>query len=596
MQLTGGEVIVESLIHEKVPFMIGIPGHGNLGLVDAIIKRQDRIGFIQPRAENAAVYMADGHYRASGRPLAVFTSIGPGAINTAIGLATSYVDSTAVLALTGDAHTYMRGKGILQEIERKADSDFIRILEPVTKRAWLASEVAQLPSILRRAFIEMMNGRRGPVAIGLPMNVQADSADVEIPGPHPYQRGPVPDRGAIEEAARLILEAKRPVILAGGGVNGAEAWDELRRVAEFTSAAVVTTLQGKGCFPEDHPLAGWISGSKGTLCGLELTRKADVILAAGCRFADETACSYRHGSAFQIPPAKLIHIDIDEGEIGKNYPVEIGIVADLREALNELHQALSSGSKPRENLDYTREIADLRERWFKSIREWEDEKREPMMITSLLKEIRTAIARNAIVCSSSGNTQAQILQEFPFHEPRTNITTGGFSTMGFGFPAAIGARLAHPDRQVIAIVGDGDFLMTMAEMATAVQFGIPVVVVVANNCGWMSIKDLQMAAYGENRAFMTDFLDPGSGPPTPNLARVAEEFGAFGERITCSGEVRPALKRALASGRPALVEAMCSREHPYTGSPALGWWDVPVPTYLEERRRAYEAARAEERL
>lgn len=600
MRLTGGEIVAEYLIREGVPYIVGIPGHGCLGLVDAFLARQDRIRMLQVRQEMSAVHLADGYFRMAGRPLAVYTSIGPGAINTAVGVATAYVDSTAVLVLTGDTHTHMFGKGVLQEIERRHDSSFSRILDPITKRCWLATDAASLPSILHRAFNEMLTGRRGPVLISLPMDVQCDSVEVKLPDP--VQRRPAGrlagDAAEIERAAALLAQAQRPVILAGGGIAAGEAWEELREVAEWVGAAVVTTFQAKDVFPNDHSLYGWLTGSKGTACGIHLCTSADVLLAVGCRFADETASSYLPGRAFSIPPTRLVHIDIDGGEIGKNYPVEVGIVGDARSSLRALLACLQAAHSRRqyEGSAYYQEIQRVRQEWLDHVESWADDSREPMMISSLLKRIRRFLDRDAVVVSSSGNTQAQILQEFPFYEPRTHLTTGGFSTMGFSLPAALGAKLAKPDKQVVAIVGDGDFMMTMQELATAVQYNLPVVIVVANNSGWVSIKDLQMEVYGLDRAFSTDFLDGEGIPYSPNFAEVARAFGAYGERISRADEVEPALKRAFASGKPAVVEALVNREHPYTGSPAQGWWDVPVPTYLTERRAEYERLRAEERL
>ena len=600
MKLTGGQIIAETLIAEGVPYIVGIPGHGCIALADAFLDKRDKITMLQPRCENGAVYLADGYYRASGKPLAVFTSIGPGAINTAIGVATAYVDSSPVLVMTGDTHTHMMGKGVLQEIERRCDSAFSQILAPVTKRYWRATETGQLPNILWRAFNEMLTGRKGPALISLPMNVQADAADVELPAATAH-RGVdrmVGDAAAIERAAELLMSARRPAILAGGGINGSEAWPELQDLAEFVGAPVITTFQGKGCFPEDHELAGWLTGAKGTNCGVHLATHADVMLAVGCRFADETTSSYRPGSALSIPPTKLIHIDIDSGEIGKNYPVEEGIVGDAKATLAATIECLHANHEPPDyrSSDYFAEIQRVRAEWFDHVADWADDRKDPMMITCLLREIRSFLDRDAIVVSSSGNTQAQILQEFAFSLPRTNITTAGFSTMGWSFCAAIGAKLACPDKQVVAILGDGDYMMTMAELATAVQHDVPVVAVVANNVGWHSIRDLQLAAFGDDRDINVEFLDRSGQAYTPNFADVAKAFGAHGERITQSGQVKGALERAFASGKPAIVEAMCQREAPYTGSPAVGWWDVPIPTYLADRRAQYERERAEERI
>ncbi len=599
MKLTGGEIIREYLIKEKVPYFIGIPGHGCLGLVDAFKGKEDKIKILQVRHEQSAAHLADGYYRASGRPLAIFTSIGPGAINTAVGVATSYVDSTAMLVITGDTHTYMFGRGVLQEIERQHNSNFPRILEPIVKRYWQVNRVSQLPHVMQRAFNYMLTGRPGPVLIDLPMDVQSEASEVEIP--EPCRRNP---RGRmsgsseeIERAAGLLINAKRPVILAGGGVITSGAWNELKELAEFLGTAVITTMMGKGVFSEDHPLYAWHAGSKGTTCGNKLASSSDVLLAVGCRFADETACSYRKGVAFSIPPTRLIQIDLDPNEIGKNYPVEVGIVGDARETLRRTLQVLRANRKRKEhkNTSYFNEIQKLKKEWFASLKKFQNPNKVPMTISCFLKELREFLERDAFVVSSSGNAQAQIFQEFPFYEPKTFITSGGFSTMGFSLPAALGVKLACPERQVIAVLGDGDFMMTIQELATAVQYNIPVVTVVLNNVGWQSIKDLQIAVLGKNRVIATDFVRDNGDLYTPDFTTIAKGFGVYAKRIERPDEVKDALKKAFASGKPALIEVMVNRQQAYSGVVA-GWWDVPIPQYLTERRKKYERERAEERL
>ena len=599
MKLTGGEIVVEYLAKEKVPYAVGIPGHGCLGLVDALMKSKDRISVIQVRQEMSGVHLADGYYRITGKPLAVFTSIGPGAINTAIGLATAYVDSTAVLALTGDTHVHMFGRGVLQEIERTHSANFPRVLEPIVKRYWQAVSVEQLPHIMRRAFSQMLTGRPGPVLIDLPMDVQANSADVAIPEPggRKCSTRVKADPAAIEQAAGLLNAAKRPVILAGGGINTSGAWEELKTLAEYLGAAVVTTMMGKGCFPENHSLYGWHAGSKGTTVGNSLCSRADVLLAVGCRFADETTSSYRRGVSFSIPPTKLIHVDIDVGEIGKNYPVEVGIVGDAKSVLADLLDGVikSAPKRGRKKSEYLKEIQAQQRKWLSAVGKQQNAKRTPPTISRALKELREELPEEAIVACSSGNVQAQILQEFPFTQPKTLLTTGGFSTMGWALPAAMGAKLAKPDVPVVAAIGDGDFMMTMQELATAVQYDIPVVVFLVNNSGWLAIKDLQMAAYGEDHGYACDFEKDGK-PYSPDFKKVAEAFGCHAERAAKAEQIRPALRRALKSGKPALVEVTVNRKYPHSGSPAVGWWDVPIPTYLKDRRKEYEKARKEEAL
>jgi len=599
MKLTGGEIVVESLIRQGMPYAIAIPGHGCLALIDAFIGR-DRIRLLPCMQEMAGVHMADGFFRASGRPLAVITSIGPGAINTAIGAANAFVDSVPVLIITGSPHTHMRGKGLLQEIERTHDANFARILEPVVKRYWTVDSAERLPGIMARAWNSMMTGRRGPVLLDLPMDVQAAAADVRLPDlerklPSGRQPG---DPAAVSAAADLFSRAKRPVVLVGGGVRAAGAEAELRALAEAAGAAVVTTLMGKGSFPEDHPLAAWLGGSKGTTVGNWANRTADVILAVGCRFADETASSYKDGVTFAIPPTKLIQVDIDPTEIGKNYPAEIGIVGDAREILRALAAEVAARKKSADwrASPFVKELGRKREQWLRHVGKLQGSKRVPVTISAALAETRAALPADAIVVTSSGNVQAQLLQEFPFTRPGTCISAGGFSTMGFALPAAIGVALARPEATVAALVGDGDFMMTLQEMATATQLGVRLVVIVYDNSGWMAIRDLQMAAYGKDRAKGTDFLDPAGRPWSPDFRAAARAFGwaAFG--AAKPGEVAPAIRKALKAKVPALVRVTVNRQYPHSGSPAVGWWDVPIPAYLKERRARYEREKKGERL
>jgi len=603
---TGSEIITKYLIKENVPYVIGIPGHGCLALVDAFYKNRDKIKLIQPKQEMGGVHLAVGYYRVTKQPLCVFTSIGPGAINTAIGLADAYVDSMPVLVLTGDTHVHMRGKGVLQEIERRRDSDFPRILEPVVKRSWQVVAVEQLPSTIQRAFNQMLTGRPGPVHIDLPMDVQAAAIETEIP--EPKQRRPLGrvlgDLDSIKEAVELLKSAERPVMFLGGGIITSEAFEEVKELAERTGAAVVATMMGKDAFPNDHPLFCWASGSKGTSVGLKMTSEADVLLAVGCRFADESTSSYRHGISFTIPPTKLIHVDIDPNEIGKNYPTEVGIVGDAKSVLDQMIMELKNQNfdKDYENTEYFKEIQEEKKKWFNFLEEYRDDTMVPVMISTVLQEVREFLDRDAIVVSSSGNVQAQMLQEFPFYEPKTCLTAGGFSTMGYSVPAAIGAKLGavdigQPERQVAALVGDGDLMMTISELSVAVQLGLKnIFFIVVNNHGWIAIKDLQQSAFGEERGYGTAFSDNKGETYSPDFAKIGEGFGCYAERVSKKEEIRPALDRAKTSGKPALIEIKVQREFPYTGSPAIGWWDVPIPEYLTEKRKLYEEEKTEEKL
>lgn len=603
MQLTGAQIIAHSLVKAGVPYALGIPGHGCWCLTDAFLDVRDQLATLMVMHEQSAVHVADGYFRATGRPLAAFTSIGPGSTNTVIGMATAFVDSSAVLLMTGSTHTYMRGHAVMQELDRAQASNNLRIFEPVSKRQYLAVSAQGLPHIMHRAFNAMLSGRPGPVHLDLPMDVQAEAADVDLP-PDDQSGGfdrrvpaarPRPDADLTQRAARLLYGARRPVIVAGGGVILSDAAKELVALAEYLGAPIVTTWQGKGAIPEDHPLNAWGVGTQASHCGNQLASTADVLLAAGCRFVDWTSSSFRQGVTYSIPPTKLIHLDIDPGEIGKNYPAEIGLVADAKAGLADLLDAARQVGKAKDysSSSYFAEIQAKKADWDRVLGANRDSDATPVTQARVMKELRAALDRDAIVTSGAGHVQGVVRQAFPVYEPRTHITSGGFSTMGFTVPAAIGAQLAHPGRQVVGCAGDGDFMQTMQEMAVAAMVDLPVLFVVLNNSGFISIKGGQMHNFG--RTTVVDFQKKDGGLYTPNLCEAARAFGLYSERIHAPGEVQPAVKRALATKGPALIEVMVDREVERGVTPT-GWWDMPVPEYLPDRRAVYEKERGEEAI
>jgi len=597
MMLTGGQVVMKALEREKVPYILGIPGHGCLSLFDAIKEADEngKIKYIQVKHEQVAVHIADGYFRVSGKPLAAFTSIGPGALNTAIGMGTAYVDSTSVILLTGDTHVHMKGVGVLQEIERAQDSNFIRALEPLAKRIWRVESVQQLPRLMNRAFNQMLTGRTGPVVLSLPMDVQADEVDVNLHASDNRRTDskPAGEKNAIEKAVDLMKDSRRPVILLGGAALRARIPEKLVELAELWGAAVITTMAGKSAFPETHPLYGFHTGSKGTPIGIALTSKADVVLALGTRFADETTCSYKDGAAFCFPKTKLIHVDIDAAEIGKNYSCDVGIIGDLTLVVDQLieeYKTKAGTVKDFQHNDYTKEIHALKEDWTKVLETKRAASLDKITISQLLGKMNEHLPEDTIIATSSGNTQAQLFQEYCYKKPLTNLTTGGFSTMGWALPAAIGAKLAKPGTPVIAFMGDGDFMMIMQELSTMAQYNIPVVVVLVNNCGWMAIKDLQHDVFGDAGTFGNDFLRNGESY-SPDFKTIAESFGIYAQKISQADEVKQALANAFSSHKPALIEVDTYREYPYSGGKAYGWWDVPIPATREEKRKAYLKAK-----
>ncbi len=601
MRMTGGQIVAEYLIREGMPMLFGVSGHGITALLDAFVDRRDDIAVIQAIHEQGAAHMADAYYRVAAKPCGVFTSIGPGAVNTAMGVACAYIDSMPLLLITGSVHTYMRGRGVLQELERTHWANFPRMMEPIVKRWWQPSRVDQLPNVLHLAFNVMLEGRRGPAHIDIPMDVQAEFAEIDaLPDPvtrRPRGR-PHGDPGAVDEAAKLLLNAGRPLILAGGGVISSGGESALRQLAEFLGAPVTVTWMGKGAIAEDHELYAWPCGDLGSISGNTLAREADVVLAVGCRFTDRTASSFRRGVTFNIPPTKLIHIDLDPYEIGKNYPVEVGIVGDARATLEDLLLSLHELAAPCDyrSTPYFERIAALKARWDEALRPSRESDATPMTISRALIEARSVLERDGIVVTGAGNPQSQVFTEFPVYGSRQHITPGGFSAMGFEVPAAIGAKLAAPNRQVLAIVGDGSFLQTVQELAMAAQYDIPAVFLVLNNYGWECIKNLQTLQFGPDRVIATSFKKNDGTPFSANLAQVAEGFGCYAERVEHPAQLADALRRAFASGRPAVVEALCSRQLPESGLTTTGWWDVTVPAYHDEKRAQYEAARSEEAL
>ena len=593
--MTGGQIVVDHLVSEGVSHTFGIPGHGNTALLDAFVDRRADIALVPAMHEQGASHMADGFYRSSGKIAAVATSIGPGATNALTGVATAFADSMPQLLITGGVHTYMINRGVLQELDRPHGDNFPRMAEPAVKRWWQPSRLDQLPTILDQAFNVMLEGRRGPALINLPQDLQAECTVVDGGG---YQGRRTParafgDPSYIAKAVELLLSAKRPVILAGGGVIAAEASAQLVAIAEHIGAAVTTSFMGKGSIPEDHPLFAWACGDLGSIPGNACTREADVILAVGCRFSDRITSSYRPGVTFDIPRTKLIQVDIDGFEIGKNYPVEVGILGDAKAVLAAILAEMRDHEPPRDypnSAQFTR-LQALKAEWFEYLRPMREAGVSPMTASQVLWEARAALPRNAIVVTDSSNPQNQVFNEFPVYGPKQHITAGGFSGIGFALPAAIGAQLGAPNQPVVAVMGDGSFLQTGTELATAAMLGTPAIFLIINNGGWGAIRNLQLNMFGEDREIITHFKTPDGAPYSAQIADMARSLGVDSERVEDPREIAPAVKRALASGKPYLIEAICAIERPWSKMHPTGWWDITVPAYLGGLRAEYEKHR-----
>jgi acetolactate synthase-1/2/3 large subunit len=596
MQLTGGQMIVEYLIAEGVEYVFAIPGHGNTALLDAFVDYKDEISVLPAMHEQGAAHMADGYYRSSGKIAAAITSLGPGATNALTGLATAYADSIPFLLITGGVHTYMENRGILQEIDRPHSNNFPAMAAPVVKRWWQPSRLEQFPAMLHQAFNTMLEGRRGPVLLEIAQDLQAELGEWDPPEParHRASGRPSGSRADIARAAALLASAKRPLLLAGGGLIQAGATEPFVQIAEHLGAPVTTTFNGKGAIPEDHELYAWPCGDTGSISGNGMAKRADVILAVGCRFSDRVTSSYRAGVTFNVGTStKLVQIDVDGFEIGKNYPVDVGIVGDARSVLEDLLAELQQASSPADYRAsaYFAELQELKRHWAEHLRPMQTTDHLPMTLSRALAETRKVLPRNGIVVTDSSSPQAHTMNEFPVYEPKTHITDGCMQGIGFGIPAAFGVQLGAPQRPVLAVVGDGSFLMTGSELATAVMLGLPTVVLVFNNGGWGAIANLQQNLFGDGREMNTKFRVRATGERYyANIAEMAGALGCHAERVEDPAALGAALDRAFAAEGPAVVEALTEPELPWSAIHAVGEWDITVPAYLSGRE-SYVAQR-----
>jgi acetolactate synthase I/II/III large subunit len=601
MRLTVGQIIGKALKAYGAPYVTGLPGHGNWSMIDAFNDPVSKLRFIQVMHEQSAVHIADAHYRVTGQPIAACTSIGPGATNTIIGLATAHCDSTALLLITGSAATHMRGHGVMQELDRFASPDFPHVVAPVTKRAFDVIRADQVPFVLHRAWNAMTTGRPGPVHMEIPLDVQVETTDIEIAdlGKRLPVGKPRADAKAIEAAIELLLTARRPCIVVGGGAITANATPELTILVEKLGIPVVFTWNGKGALAEDNPMCAGTAGWPGTLPGNKTAANADVVMSLGCRFTDWSASSYRKGVTFSIPDAKLIQVDIDPREIGKNYPAEVGIVADCKLVLSDILAGISNeqARKAREaRASYLAGVTALKKEWEERLERRRSYSGIPTTMLRTLRELRKALPRHGIVTVGSGHPQSTTKQAFPVYEPRTHITSGSFSSMGFALPAAIGAKLAKPDAPVVCIIGDGDFMMCVQELAVCAMYDIPVVFLILNNSGYISIRDGQNNLMGRQIGSEFNYQNGDGRPYSVDFVTLAKSFGfEVAAKVQAADDIGSTIKRALDSNAPTLVEVPITRDDSVAAAEVVGWWDFPVlPTASDAVKADYKAGYAAE--
>jgi acetolactate synthase-1/2/3 large subunit len=578
--LDGGQVIVDYLIREKVPYAFGLCGHGNIQFIDALYERRDEIQTISVHHETVAGFMADCYYRVSGRPTATFTSCGPGSTNLPIALANSFLDSVPFLAVTGNIPTSQFNRGAFQELYRHYQADFPSMVRGCCKRVFQPTRGDMVALAVRQAWKTMVTGRPGPVVLDVPFDVFKEAAAEETPRPEEWNANISSRCGAdpegVRQAVDMLLAAERPVILVGQGVKYGGATADLVRLAERLQIPVACSASGLGAIPSDHPLSLGLVARNGLYHANGATREADVLLALGVRFDDRTSSSWLPGYSFTIPPTRLIHVDIDPDEIARNYPVALGLMADVR---TFLRQVLAKLDARKVDSDATAS----RRKWFATIDRyrtlWNEhvapgfkDDSSPINPQRAAHEIDRALPDDAILVSDIGIHHNWLLQYCRPRRPDSLIGCMGFGPMGFGVAGVLGAKLAAPDRPCVAVVGDGAFFMHASVLGTAVEYALPVVWVVWNNYAYASIRGLQRG-YLDGRELATDFKHPATGKPyNPDFAAMARAAGIDGVSVERPADLADAVRAGVASGKPYLIDANIAADKNPGGA---GVWELP---------------------
>jgi acetolactate synthase-1/2/3 large subunit len=529
--LRGARILLETLVREGVDTVFGYPGGAVLHIYDEIVKMGPRLRHVLARHEQGAVHMAEGYSKATGKTGVVLVTSGPGATNTITGIANAYMDSTPLVVITGQVPRKMIGTDAFQEV------DTIGITRPCTKYNYMVRDVHQLAGIVHEACYLAASGRPGPVLIDIPKDVTAEKAVLCDPPAlrlRGYQPPALADRKQVERALERILAASRPVLYVGGGVIHSGGCDELLALANELHVPVTPTLMGLGCFPSAHPLSLGMLGMHGTYWANMAMTEADLILAIGARFDDRVT-----GALDKFAPhAEIVHVDVDASSLGKNVQTHWAIAGDAKAVMRQMLDILQAGPQqpsPR-RLDA----------WWRQIENWKAHaplnyvrSTEVIKPQQLCEELDRLTGGEAIIATDVGQHQMWLAQYYGFRRPRQQLTSGGLGAMGYGFPAALGAQIALPERQVIAFVGDGGFQMTAQELATAVQYGANVKVVIMNNNSLGMVRQWQELFYDRNYSSVDMEW-------TPDFVKLAEAYGATGLRARHPSELTSVLERGLA--------------------------------------------------
>jgi acetolactate synthase-1/2/3 large subunit len=530
--MRGARIVCEALMREGVDTIFGYPGGVVLPIYDELLTLQDQLKHILVRHEQGAMHMAEGYAKATGKVGVVLVTSGPGATNTVTGIANAYMDSTPIVVITGQVPCALIGNDAFQEV------DTVGITRPCTKYNYLVRDARELPAIIKEAFHLAQTGRPGPVLIDIPKDVCTQTApfvypeEIAAPGYEPQSLG---DAEKVKQAVAKMRRARRPVLYIGGGVILANAFDEVVELAERLSLPVTPTLMGLGGFPSGHALSLGMLGMHGMYWANMAISEADLIIAIGARFDDRVT-----GALNKFAPlAEIIHVDIDPTSIGKNVRAHIGITGDAKSVCRQMLRELSEEDRAA-NKEHLAQWWGQIETWKAQVPLKVERSEDIIMPQHLIHELYRLTKGDAIITTDVGQHQMWLAQHYQFNGPRQNITSGGLGTMGFGFPAALGAQLAYPEKQVIAFVGDGGFQMTSQELATAVLAGANVKIIIMNNNYLGMVRQLQDLFYDKK-------LSSVHLSGNPDFVKLAEAYGAKGLRATHPGELRDVLERGLAT-------------------------------------------------
>lgn len=584
-RMKGGELIAEYLVKQKVPFVFGICGHGNVGILDALHAVRDRVKLVSPRHEQCAGHMADAYFRVKHSPVATLTSTGPGSANMVMSLATALSDSSSFLAITANVPTSQANRAPFQELYAHNQADFAQVLRPVVKRSFQPSRVDMLPLALRQAFDTMVTGRPGPVNLDIPYNVFQEEAEVELPAPSHVHGSHRPSASAadVAKALDLLAAAKRPVFFIGQGTTLSEAGPEIGALQSRYGIPVITSPNGMGCVPADDPLTLGFIGRNGAYPANQAGRHADLVLCIGTRFDDRSSSSWHQGYSWNFPSTRLLQVDIDPAELGRNYPPTLGIIADAKTFAAQLLAALGGRSDiTRDNFAAWRdEVGKWKAEWEAFVRPNFGAITTPIRPEYVVGALQDVLPDDVILSLDSGVHHNWFMQFWKPRRAQSMLNSWGYSSMGFGVCGVLGAQLAAPERPCVAVVGDGGFMMAPYVVATAVEYGLPCVWIVWNNFAWGAIRDLQYGLF-EGRELGTAFYKGNQGPGgdryNPDFAAWARACGADGVTVTRSEDLRGAVETAVKNRRPCVIDVHVDAE---VRPPSTGTWELPPIPFKE---------------